>query len=78
MAFMEPPPGPVKRRLPELGGGGMRAPLVVLIEQTVLSTVATKLPLLCAQAIDDPNKTNATMARLVIIEQFFMIIYSPV
>src|SRR5712664_3387615 len=75
MAFMEPPPGPVKRNgLPVVEGGGMRAPLVVLMEQTVLSTVAVKLPLLCAQAIDDPNKINATMARLVIIEQFFMIL----
>jgi len=72
----DPPPGPVKQRglLGEHGPGGISAPLVVLIEQTVLSTVDTKLPLLCAQAADDPNKTNATKARLVIIEQFFMIL----
>ena len=40
-------------------------PLLELIEQTVLSTLAVKFPpALCAQAADDPNKANAMIARL--------------
>src|ERR1700720_255417 len=35
----------------------------VLMVHCAVCTVAVKLPLLCAQAADDPNKAKATMAR---------------
>ena len=59
--------------------GGLNMPVAELIEQTVLSTLAVKLPpALCAQAADDPKKANATKARpgsvsFVIIELVFML-----
>ena len=63
------------------GAGGSRGD--VLTVHCVVWMLAAKLPLLCAQAADDPNKANVTTTRpgsanLVIIEPFFMIIYSPV
>ena len=59
----------------------LSTPVLELIEQTVLSTLAVKFPpLLCAQTVEEPNNATAEMARqesitLVIVEQFFMIIF---
>jgi hypothetical protein len=78
----EPPPLSVKQRglVVLQGPGGTWAPLVVLIEHTVLSTVAVKLPLLCAQTAEELKSATAEMARqesitLVIVELFFIIIF---
>ena len=65
-------PPPLLFKPPESGKPG-----VVFIVHCVVCTLAVKLPLLCAQALDDPNTANAAMARpgsvtLVIIERFII------
>ena len=75
VAESEPPEDPVNATPPTVS-----VPFIELTEQTVLFAVATKLPPLCAQTEEEQNNATAVMARevsttLVIVEQFFMIIF---
>jgi hypothetical protein len=52
-------PPPLLSKPPEFGN-----PPVVLIVHCVVCTLAVKLPLLCARAVEDPNNASAMIAML--------------